>query len=209
MNNVIEKLKKIPMPVWIGLGIIILFILFMGRKQTTTAGPVTGATVGAQGAQPNAGTDQQLGNLSQINQTGFSDILRQQRAIGEQQSSTLNDLISRMNAGAGTTMTAMGSAIQGSQNTHATGVANQSGVQGGYGATVTGSTQGGVLGSSTVKQQASPSAGGSGNVINYYGHTYDLSTSVGRAQLTSDASNNVVPAGPGGTNISRLINGTG
>jgi|SRR5215472_13282424 len=120
-----EMFKKVPLPIWIGLGLVLLIILLMNRggsssqqvaggQPTAAAGPVTTSTVGTQGAQAGAGTDQQLANLSTILQGGFEQIAWQ-----EQNNTTLiNSLASGMN-GAGTPMQQMGNAIQSSQNSDA------------------------------------------------------------------------------------------
>jgi hypothetical protein len=141
MNNVIERLKKIPIPIWIGLGVVLLFIVFIGnRGGGSQAQPVTDATVGAGGVQPSAGTDQQLGNLSQMNQTGFNMILANQKKVAEestavekQQADILKQILERMSAIGGTTQTQVGGAIQAAQNNSAGQVAAASGVNGGGG----------------------------------------------------------------------------
>jgi signal transduction histidine kinase len=120
MKDVLEKLKHIPIPIWIGLGLVLIFILLMNRNSSsssgTTAGPVTGATVGSQGSQAGAGTDQQLGNLSQMNQTGFNEIMHQEQASADQQSGMLQSILANMNTGVGTTMHQLGGSIQTAQN---------------------------------------------------------------------------------------------
>jgi hypothetical protein len=83
MNQIIERIKRIPVPIWIGLALVILLLMIMGGRKRATAGPVTDATVGAQGVQPGAGTDQQLGNLSQTFQTGFNDLRKHEQANSE------------------------------------------------------------------------------------------------------------------------------
>lgn len=45
----------------------------------------------------------------------------------------------------------------------------------------------------------------SGSVVSYSGHSYDLGSDAGRAQLINDAQNNVVPSGPGGTYVQRIL----
>lgn len=110
----LERLKKIPVPIWIGLGLVLIVIFLMnGSKskssdnapaQTAPVGPVTTATVGTQGAQSGAGTDQQLGNLSVMTQSGFAQIAQQQQAI-----------LDGMN-GHGTTMQQFGHSMQRVQN---------------------------------------------------------------------------------------------
>lgn len=117
-------LKKVPVPIWIGLGLVLIVILLMNRggsKQSTTAGtptatagPVTTATVGTQGAQSGAGTDQELGNLSVITQGGFAQIAQQEQS----NTTLLNALANGMN-GAGTPMQQMGNTVQSSQNSSA------------------------------------------------------------------------------------------
>ena len=114
-------LKKVPLPIWIGLGLVLIVILLMNRggsqqqapAQTAPVGPVTTATVGTQGAQSNAGTDQQLGNLSVITQGGFAQIANQNEAI-------MNQIASGMN-GVGTPMQQAGGAVQSVQNGSAAG----------------------------------------------------------------------------------------
>ena len=134
MKDVLEKLKHIPIPIWIGLGLVLIFILLMNRKSSsssdgTTVGPVTDSTVGSGGAQPGAGTDQQLGNLSQMNQTGFNEIMHQNQATADQQTGILQAILANMN-GVGTTMHQMGGSVQATQNATAqanaaTGTAGQ------------------------------------------------------------------------------------
>jgi hypothetical protein len=41
--------------------------------------------------------------------------------------------------------------------------------------------------------------------VSYGGYGYDLGTSAGRTQLVQDGKNNVVPSGPGGASIQRLL----
>lgn len=114
-----DKIKSVPIPIWIGLGLILIVIFVLnnkgsgGSKQQVTApaGPVTTATVGTQGVQSNAGTDQQLGNLSVITQGGFSQIAQQEQA----NSALLASLAGGMN-GAGTPMQQFGNSVQASQN---------------------------------------------------------------------------------------------
>jgi len=136
MKGIIEKLKSIPTPIWIGLGLVLIVIFLFGGRKTTGGGPVTGATVGAQGAQGNAATDQAVGNLSQMTQTGFNQIMENQKAILqneavlqtgqrtgfsqtvslEQQNQNLLTQLKNGMGGYGTTYTQMGSSIQNSQN---------------------------------------------------------------------------------------------
>lgn len=120
-----DFIKKIPLPIWIGLGMVLILIVVMANRQsansqsnavagggvTAAAGPVTTATVGTQGTQAGAGTDQQLGNLSQITQSGFSQIASQEQ--GNQ--ILLSELAGGM-SGVGTPMQQVGGAIQSSQN---------------------------------------------------------------------------------------------
>lgn len=113
MNKIIERMKSIPMPVWIGLGLAILVVLWMSAKTSSkaTSKPVTDATVGAQGTQSNAGTDQQLGNLTQIFQSGFRQMLTQDKESTE--------LLSTQIAGMGTSAGSfqpIGGSIQNSMN---------------------------------------------------------------------------------------------
>lgn len=112
-----EKIKSVPIPIWIGLGLILIVIFVLNNKsggqakQTTTTapvGPVTTATVGTQGAQMGAGTDQELGNLSVMSQSGFAQIAQQNAAIAAKLGVNLN--------GGGTPMQQFGNAIQVSQN---------------------------------------------------------------------------------------------
>lgn len=111
-----EKIKSVPIPIWIGLGLILIVIFVLNNKsggqakQTETApvGPVTTATVGTQGAQMGAGTDQELGNLSVMSQSGFAQIAQQNAAIAAKLGVNLN--------GGGTSMQQFGNAIQASQN---------------------------------------------------------------------------------------------
>ena len=116
-----EKIKSVPVPIWIGLGLILIVIFVLnskaGSKQQVSApvGPVTTATVGTQGAQTGAGTDQELGNLSVITQGGFAQIAQQER--GNQL--LLSQLAGGMN-GVGTPMQQAGGTIQSSQNGAAT-----------------------------------------------------------------------------------------
>ena len=137
-----EVLKKIPLPLWIGFGLILVVIVFVSSKSQqpsnaqTTAGPVTSNTVGTPGMQSNAGTDQQLGNLSQITQGGVAQIIQNQQAMqneiallqsgnrtGLTQTAsvpatgpTAQQLASGMN---GVGMSAFGGSIQDSQNASA------------------------------------------------------------------------------------------
>lgn len=78
----LEKLKSIPMPIWIGLGLVVILVIFTSSKSSSSSsGGVTAGTVGTQGSQAGAGTDQELGNLSQITQSGFSQIMQNEQAI--------------------------------------------------------------------------------------------------------------------------------
>ena len=112
-----EKIKSVPVPIWIGLGLILIVIFVLnskgGSKQQVSApvGPVTTATVGTQGAQSGAGTDQQLGNLSVMVQGGFSQIAQQNQEIMRQIAGNMN--------GAGPGMQQAGGAIQATQNSSA------------------------------------------------------------------------------------------
>lgn len=127
MKDAFERLKHIPIPIWIGLGLvlIVIFLLNSKPKAQAGAGPVTDATVGSQGTQAGAGTDQQLGNLSQITQGGFAQIERNEKV----QTGLLSQLAAGM-GGVGTSMTQFGGTIQSSQNNHALGnAANTSGAQ--------------------------------------------------------------------------------
>lgn len=115
MSGIIERLKHIPIPIWIGLGLVVIFIVFLSSKKSSaaasTGAPVTDATVGTQGSQSGAGTDQQLGNLSQITQAGFADIAKHEQAN--------SDLISQIGSnmsGVGTPLQQFGGAIQATQN---------------------------------------------------------------------------------------------
>lgn len=134
MSGIFEKLRQIPIPIWIGLGLVVILVVFMASKSSSSGGtpanttatqnqPVTNATVGTQGSQPGAGTDQELGNLSQITQAGFGEIAQNERV----QTGLLTNLNGGMN-GIGTPMTQFGGAIQQSQNgaaqTNATAYAN-------------------------------------------------------------------------------------
>lgn len=115
-----EMLKKVPIPIWIGLGLVLIVILLMSRNTggsqqtagpvTAPAGPVTNATVGTQGSQGGAGTDQELGNLSVLTQGGFAQIAQQEQ--GNQL------LLARLAGGnnVGTPMQQFGSTIQSTQN---------------------------------------------------------------------------------------------
>lgn len=116
MQGVMEKLKSVPLPIWIGLGLVLVVIFIAnsgGQKATSqqTAGPVTGSTVGTQGTQPSAGTDQQLGNLSQITQGGFEQIANQEKGTQEM----LASLGANMN-GVGTGQQQFGGSMQTVQN---------------------------------------------------------------------------------------------
>lgn len=110
-------MKSIPMPVWIGLGLAILVILWMSSRQSAkaTSGPVTDATVGNPNVQPGAGTDQMLGNLSQMFQTGFKQIIEQDKENAQ----SIRDAIT----GLGTTYQQIGGGVQGSMNGTASGSA--------------------------------------------------------------------------------------
>jgi hypothetical protein len=44
-----------------------------------------------------------------------------------------------------------------------------------------------------------------GSVVSYAGHTYDLGTDAGRTQMNQDGAHNVIPSGPGGTYIQRIL----
>jgi hypothetical protein len=125
MSGIFEKLRQIPIPIWIGLGLVVIFIVFISSKNSSNAqssapatsttatqnNPVTDATVGTQGAQPAAGTDQELGNLSQITQSGFGEIAQNERV----QTGLLQSLNGNM-SGIGTPLTQFGSAIQTTQS---------------------------------------------------------------------------------------------
>ena len=112
-----EKIKSVPIPIWIGLGLILIVIFVMnskaGSKQQVSApvGPVTTATVGTQGAQTGAGTDQEIANLSVITQSGFAQIAKQHQDMAKQ-------IVGNMN-GAGSNMQQLGNAIQSAQNSSA------------------------------------------------------------------------------------------
>lgn len=116
-----EMFKKVPLPIWIGLGLVLILILLMNRggskssqtaaPPTAAAGPVTTATVGTQGAQSGAGTDQELGNLSSISQSGFEQLVQQQQ--------TNQALLVKLNngmTGAGTPMQQFGGSMQNVQS---------------------------------------------------------------------------------------------
>lgn len=114
-----EKLKSIPVPIWIGLGLILILMFVMNGKSAKQSAPpvtapVTDQTVGSQGSQSGAGTDQQLGNLSVLTQGGISQIQQQQQADHE----LLMQLQNGMN-GVGTPMQQFGGSIQKSQNGYA------------------------------------------------------------------------------------------
>lgn len=124
MKDAFERLKKVPLPIWIGLGLAFIIVFVMSPKKAQNqgqqagpvqypaqAGPVTTATMGTQGAQVGAGTDQQLGNLSQVTQGGFAQLAQQDQSI-------LSHLAGGM-SGVGTGMTQMGSAMQNTQNASA------------------------------------------------------------------------------------------
>lgn len=116
-----EELKKVPMPMWIGLGLILIVIVIMNRnagqqqQQATPVaapvGPVTTATVGTQGAQVGAGTDQQLANLSVITQSGFAQLTQQNQQLARSVAGGMN--------GVGPTMQQVGSSMQSVQNSSA------------------------------------------------------------------------------------------
>lgn len=123
MSGIGEMFKKVPLPIWIGLGLVLIIILLMNRSSgsqsqqtagqpTAAAGPVTTATVGTQGSQGGAGTDQELGNLSVITQSGFSQIAQQNQQIASQ-------LAANAANGVGTPMQNVGAAVQSSQNSSA------------------------------------------------------------------------------------------
>jgi hypothetical protein len=115
-----EVLKKVPLPLWIGLGLVLIVIVLLGGKSSssqsqqqpqTTPGPVTASTVGQQGSQAGAGTDQELGNLSQITQGGFAQIHENEKV----QTGLLQSIQANMN-GVGTPMQQFGNSIQTTQN---------------------------------------------------------------------------------------------
>lgn len=123
-----DLFKKIPLPIWIGLGLVLILIVVMGNRSssqsqpsstvaggnvTSAAGPVTNATVGTQGAQNSPGTDQELGNLSVMTQSGFAQIATQ-----EQQNSALLSQLTTGN-GSGTPMQQFGTNVQAAQTTSA------------------------------------------------------------------------------------------
>jgi hypothetical protein len=141
----IEKIKSVPMAIWIGLALVLIVIFLMNNHKSssappqpqTTPGPVTASTVGTPGAQSNAGTDQQLGNLSQMTQGGFAQILQQEQAMQDEiaqlqsgdrtgltqtasvpASFTSSFIANGMN-GAGTGMTQFGGSMQNAQNVSA------------------------------------------------------------------------------------------
>lgn len=127
MKDVIERLKHIPVPIWIGLGLVFIVIVLLNNKPKvqTGAGPVTAGTVGTQGSQAGAGTDQQLGNLSNITQSGFSQIAQNEHT----QTGLLQNLVGGMN-GIGTPMQQFGGSIQSTQTNHAVNnAANTNGAQ--------------------------------------------------------------------------------
>lgn len=112
-----DKIKSVPIPIWIGLGLVLIVIFLLNNKKGSSqqqvsapVGPVTTATVGTQGAQAGAGTDQQLGNLSVIVQGGFSQLAQQNRDLASQIAGNMN----------GTGMTSVGGAVQQTQNNNAT-----------------------------------------------------------------------------------------
>jgi hypothetical protein len=128
-----EMFKKVPLPIWIGLGLILIVILLMNRggskPSTTTAsgnvtapvGPVTTSTMGTQGAQSGAGTDQELANLSSITQGGFEQINWQNQSIAKMLAGNMT--------GIGTPMQQFGNSMQANQNQSAASNA-QSGTPG-------------------------------------------------------------------------------
>jgi len=136
MRGIIEKLKSIPTPIWIGLGLVLILIFLFGGRKTQGGGPVTSATVGAQGTQGTAAADQAIGNLSQLNQTGFNQIMENQKAVLEnqavlqngqrtgfsqtvsleQQNQGLLETLKNGMGGYGTTYTQVGTSIQNAQN---------------------------------------------------------------------------------------------
>lgn len=116
----LDKLKSIPVPIWIGLAIVVIVVLLLNNKSASSAQqqqpvsastPVNDQTVGAQGSQAGAGTDQELANLSQITQGGFAQIQNNERV----QTGLLTQIRSGM-TGVGTPMQQFGGAIQTSQN---------------------------------------------------------------------------------------------
>lgn len=120
MSGIGEMFKKVPLPIWIGLGLVLIIILLMNRSSgsqsqqtagqpTAAAGPVTTATVGTQGSQGGAGTDQELGNLSVITQSGFSQVAQQNQQI-------MSELQANMANGVGPPMQQVGGAMQQTQN---------------------------------------------------------------------------------------------
>src|SRR5262245_25296808 len=139
MNQLFERIKRIPAPIWIGIGVVVLLVLFLGSKRApavTGGGAITGATVGTQGAQPNAGADQAVGNLSQTPSAGFQQLgdLEKQNNTGiaqvqsglasgvsqsisfqQQQQSVLQQILEAIRSG-GNTMVQAGGAYQGSMN---------------------------------------------------------------------------------------------
>lgn len=99
--------------------VIVIFLLnsSSNKKAQTTAGtanapsgPVTNSTVGSTGIQAGAGTDQELANLSQITQGGFSQIQQNEKV----QTGLLAQLTGNMN-GIGSPMSQFGGAIQTTQ----------------------------------------------------------------------------------------------
>lgn len=121
-----ELLKKVPIPIWIGLGLVLIVILLMSRNTsnsqqtagpvTAPAGPVTTATVGTQGSQGGAGTDQELGNLSVMTQSGFAQIATQNKELAAQIAGGMPNV--------GTPMQQFGSSMQSVQNGSAQDNAN-------------------------------------------------------------------------------------
>lgn len=111
-----EKIKSVPVPIWIGLGLILIVIFVLnskgGSKQqqnvSAPVGPVTTATVGTQGAQAGAGTDQEIANLSVITQSGFAQIAQQHADMAKQIAGNMG--------GAGPAMQQVGTGIQATQN---------------------------------------------------------------------------------------------
>jgi hypothetical protein len=51
----------------------------------------------------------------------------------------------------------------------------------------------------------SRNAEGPANAVNYGGRTYDLTSDAGRASMYSDAQQQLIPSGPGGTGVEHLI----
>ena len=63
MGGLVERIKSIPMPLWIGGLLVIVAIIWMSRK--STSGAITSGTVGTQGSQGTAAADQMLGTVTQ------------------------------------------------------------------------------------------------------------------------------------------------